>query len=115
MVIKYLLWRINMKTLTIEKSVRDNIKVRSAIIIGLNQRYGFERKFSGYRYINDCSSKHVYYDYYINAEEGDFIETCIKSSYKNKRAYFKLVNNEFISITTKEISNYFRNKDEEIS
>ena len=104
-----------MKTLTIVKSERDNVKVWGAIIIGLNQKYGFEREFKSYRYLNNCSSKHAYYDYYINVEEGQFVETRETGAYKRRGNYYQLKNGEFISISPDEISNFFRKENEKIS
>ena len=98
-----------MKTYVITKNERDNVKVYGAIILGLDKKFGFARDFTSYRYLNDCSSKHAYYDYYIDVNEGQFFEIQFKSAYKFKRYYCQLLNNEFISITSEEIKNFFEN------
>jgi len=94
---------MKIKTYTIEKNVRDNIKVWGAIIVGLHPKYNFNRVFSSYRYLNDCSSKHAYYDYYIDVEENQIIEIGIKSQYKNKRLYYHLNNGQFVCIKQEDV------------
>jgi hypothetical protein len=96
------------KTMTIETGVRDNIKVWGAIITSLDPKYSFKREFKSYRHMNSCSSKHAYYDYFIDVEEGQFVETSESSQYKNKRYYYHLVNGEFISVDPKDIILYFQ-------
>lgn len=98
------------QTFKIDEYIRDNIKVWGAIITGIDKKYGFKRKFKSYRYINDCSSKHVYYDYYIDVEEGQFFETGMKSAYKNKRYYYQLKDGNFNNVTAKEIMEFFNGK-----
>ena len=98
-----------MKTFTIVKNERDNINVYGAIILGLDKKFGFARDFISYRYLNDCSSKHAYYDYYIDVSEGQFFEIQFKSAYKFKRYYYQLINGEFIETTTKNIIDFFEN------
>lgn len=90
-------------TFTIEKNVRDNIKVWGAIIIGKHPQYIFARDFKSYRYLSDCSSRCAYYNYYIDIEEGQIFEIGIKSKYKNKRQYYMVVNGEFKSMTQEEV------------
>ena len=72
--------------------------------------YGFKREFKSYRYLNDCSSRHAYYDYYIDVEEGQYFETAETSSYKNKRHYFILKDGEFKAVTSKDIMEYYNEK-----
>jgi len=94
---------MKIKTFIIEKNLRDNIKCWGAIITGKDPKYRFERKFTSYRYLHDCSSKFAYYNYYIDVEEGQIIETAIKSQYKNKRYYYILKNGEFKKISQEEV------------
>ena len=96
-----------MKTFTITKNERDNVNVYGAIILGLDKKFGFKREFSSYRYLNDCSSKHAYYDYYIDVSEGQFIEVQFKSAYKFKRYYYQLYNGKFIDTTSENIIDFF--------
>lgn len=93
-------------TMPIIERERDNVKVWGAIITGLDKKYGFKREFKSYRYINDCSSKHAYYNYYIDAEEGQIIEIGINSAYKNKRYYYICKKGEFESIEVEEIRGF---------
>lgn len=96
-----------MKMLAIDKHISEKIKVWGAIITGLDEKYGLKRVFKSYRHLNDCSSRIVYYNYYIDVEENEIVEIGIKSSYKNKRYYYKLKNEEFISISIDDILKYF--------
>lgn len=96
------------KTFCIEKNVRDNIKVWGAIITGKHEKYVFDRDFKYYRYLSDCSSKHAYYNYYIDVEEGQYFEIGIKNKYKNKRYYYRLENGEFIPMKQEEVAEVFK-------
>lgn len=90
------------KTYTIDINVRDNKKVWGAIITGLSKKYMFKREFKSYRYLHDTSSKHVYYNYYIDVKEGDFFEISGKS-----HKYMQLKNDEFVTVKPEEIKAYY--------
>lgn len=95
-------------TYTIEKGLRDNIKCWGAIITGLDKKFGFKREFKSYRYTNDVSSKHAYYDYYIDVGEGQFFETGLSGSYKKDRKYFQVKNGEIIAIKAEKVVEGFK-------
>jgi len=98
------------QTFTIEKNVRDNIKVWGAIIKGKDKKYTFSRDFKSYRYLSDCSSRHAYYDYYIDIEDRQIFEIGIKSKYKNKRHFYTFINGDFKSMTQEEVVRFFNEK-----
>jgi hypothetical protein len=97
-----------MKTFLISKCERDNVKVWGAIITGLHPKYKFNRDFKSQRFLNDCSSKHAYYDYYIEVEENEIVECCIKSDYKHEKCFYILKDNEFKEIKEKDVYDYFQ-------
>ena len=91
------------KTYTIIEEERDNIKAWGAIITGLDNKYGFQRKFQSYRHVAHTSSKHSYYNYYIDVEEGQFIEV----NNRKRREFYKLEDGKFIKTTPEEIKEYY--------
>lgn len=95
------------ETIKIKGYVRDNIKIWGAKITGLDKKYGFKREFTSYKFLNDCSSRYAYFDYYIDVEENDIIEIAEKSFYKNKRSYYIFKNDKLHNINTEDIIKIF--------
>jgi hypothetical protein len=99
-----------MKTYKIISGQRDNQKGWIALISGKDAKFGFARKFVGYRNISSSSSKHRYYDYFADLEEGNIIEW--QEGYSGRR-YFAIINNgELKNINVDDILRKFEEKKE---
>ena len=85
-------------TYCITENERDNVKVWGAIIEGKDKKYGFKRNFKSYRHLISCSSKHAYYNYYIDIPENAIVEVRITGMYKKKSWFIKNENGIFKNI-----------------
>jgi len=91
-------------SIQIANAKRDNIKIWGAKIIGPDKKFKIKRSFCSYKYLSDCSCKYGYFDYYIDVNVGDIIEIGEKSKYKNKRTYYKIIENgEMVQISYKDV------------
>jgi hypothetical protein len=87
---------------------RDNIKVTASIIKGIKKDNTFDKQMKQYRFISECSAKHIYYDYYFDGEDGDLVEIYEKSEYIQNVKYYKVLYGELKEINVGYIVKYFK-------
>lgn len=80
-----------------------------AKLVGLDDKFGFNREFLNRETEYRNNSKTTWYNYTATIQENGFYEYAESNAYKHRKKYYKVENGELIEIDKKEIKEFFNN------